>query len=209
MANKLAHEGIEVHEFPAHLLTQKTLQTGVNYQRSAFGQTLALPWAVIGSTEREIDEEGNPQYVREYKWGKAVSTDPAHSDMVVLRDLIMGQQQWEELRSKTKTNYETWLETPARASSPPPPSVAAPVKKAVAAAPSVAEKAAAEMAAVAAAEAAEAAVAAAAERDRLQAHNQELASQNEAKLAQMEEMRREMEVLRAAVTAASAEAEAM
>jgi len=65
------------------------------------------PWAVIGSTDEYL-EAGHKVYLRKYPWGSALSSEPGHSDLPALRNLIMWSGQWQELKLTTRAKYEEW-----------------------------------------------------------------------------------------------------
>jgi septin family protein len=65
------------------------------------------PWAVVGSTDAYL-EAGLTVYQRKYPWGNALSSEPAHSDLPALRNLVMWSGQWQELKLSTRAKYEVW-----------------------------------------------------------------------------------------------------
>ena len=71
------------------------------------------PWAVVGSTDAYL-EAGLTVYQRKYPWGSALSSEPAHSDLPALRNLVMWSGQWQELKLSTRAKYEVRRAAPPR-----------------------------------------------------------------------------------------------
>lgn len=94
----LQREGIEAYSFDLGVLRQMEQQDKQEYR---------LPWAVIGSTDAYLDA-GATVYLRKYPWGNALSSEPAHSDLPALRNMIMWSGQWHDLKMSTRAKYESW-----------------------------------------------------------------------------------------------------
>ena len=94
----LQREGIEAYPFDASVLRQMEQQDKQEYR---------LPWAVIGSTDAFLDA-GATVYLRKYPWGNALSSEPAHSDLPALRNMIMWSGQWHDLKMAARAKYEAW-----------------------------------------------------------------------------------------------------
>jgi len=94
----LQREGIEAYPFDVSVLRQMEQQDKQEYR---------LPWAVIGSTDAHLDA-GATVYLRKYPWGNALSSEPAHSDLPALRNMIMWSGQWHDLKMATRAKYEAW-----------------------------------------------------------------------------------------------------
>lgn len=94
----LKREGIEAYGFDLSVLRQMEQQDKQEYMS---------PWAVIGSTEAYLDA-GTTVYLRKYPWGNALSSEPAHSDLPALRNLLMWSGQWHDLKMATRAKYEAW-----------------------------------------------------------------------------------------------------
>lgn len=94
----LEHEGIQLYAFDTATLRKMEQQDRVEYKP---------PWAVIGSTDASLDA-GHTVYLRAYPWGNALSSEPGHSDLPALRNLIMWSGQWQQLKGATRRKYEAW-----------------------------------------------------------------------------------------------------
>ena len=94
----LAAEGIDAYTFDPHTIRQMEAQDHEEYK---------MPWAVIGSTDSHLDA-GVPVYLRKYPWGNALSSEPSHSDLPALRNLIMWSGQWQDLKMRSRMMYEQW-----------------------------------------------------------------------------------------------------
>mmetsp|Transcript_21746 Transcript_21746/g.65988 ORF Transcript_21746/g.65988 Transcript_21746/m.65988 type:complete len:675 (-) Transcript_21746:623-2647(-) len=94
----LAREGIEPYAFDP---------TSVRSMEQQDRQEYKPPWAVIGSTDAYLDAGVNV-YLRKYPWGNALSSEPSHSDLPALRNLIMWSGQWQELKHASRAKYEQW-----------------------------------------------------------------------------------------------------
>lgn len=94
----LQHEGIDAFAFDTSVLRAMEQQDKQEYK---------LPWAVIGSTDAYMDA-GATVYLRKYPWGDALSSEPAHSDLPALRNLLMWSGQWHDLKMATRAKYEAW-----------------------------------------------------------------------------------------------------
>jgi len=103
----LGREGIQAYEFDTAVIRQMEQQDRQEYKH---------PWAVVGSTDAHLDA-GSTVYLRKYPWGNALSSEPAHSDLPALRNLLMWSGQWYELKTEARAKYEQWRasrSTPAR-----------------------------------------------------------------------------------------------
>jgi septin family protein len=94
----LAREGIEPYAFDPASVRSMEQQDRQEYKP---------PWAVIGSTDAHLDAGVNV-YLRKYPWGDALSSEPSHSDLPALRNLIMWSGQWQELKQSSRVKYEQW-----------------------------------------------------------------------------------------------------
>ena len=94
----LQREGIEAYPFDVAVLRQMEMQDKQEYR---------MPWAVIGSTDAYLDA-GATVYLRKYPWGNALSSEPAHSDLPALRNMIMWSGQWHDLKMASRAKYEAW-----------------------------------------------------------------------------------------------------
>ena len=94
----LQREGIEAYAFDQGVIRSMEAQDKCEYQQ---------PWAVIGSTEAYLDA-GHQVYLRKYPWGDALSSEPAHSDLPALRNLLMWSGQWHDLKMAARSKYELW-----------------------------------------------------------------------------------------------------
>eukprot|EP00967_Tisochrysis_lutea_P056217 scaffold70961_cov26-Tisochrysis_lutea.AAC.1 len=94
----LEDEEIELYAFDQDIIQKMEQQDNQVYKP---------PWAVIGSTEA-IRDAGFNVYLRKYPWGNALSSEPSHSDLPALRNLIMWSGQWQEMRDKSRKKYEQW-----------------------------------------------------------------------------------------------------
>ena len=94
----LQREGIEAYPFDTSVLRTMEQQDKQEYKQ---------PWAVIGSTDACLDA-GATVYLRKYPWGDALSSEPAHSDLPALRNLLMWSGQWHDLKMATRAKYEKW-----------------------------------------------------------------------------------------------------
>ena len=101
----LKTEGIEAYPFDVSTLRAMEQQDKIEYR---------MPWAVIGSTDAYLDA-GATVYLRKYPWGNALSSEPAHSDLPALRNMIMWSGQWHDLKMAARAKYEAWrCERPLR-----------------------------------------------------------------------------------------------
>lgn len=107
MRETLEHEGIQLYAFDTATLRKMEQQDRVEYKP---------PWAVIGSTDASLDA-GHTVYLRAYPWGNALSSEPGHSDLPALRNLIMWSGQWQQLKGATRRKCDT---RPARRRRHPP-----------------------------------------------------------------------------------------
>ena len=94
----LQREGIEAYAFDQGVIRSMEAQDKCEYQQ---------PWAVIGSTDAYLDA-GHQVYLRKYPWGDALSSEPAHSDLPALRNLLMWSGQWHDLKMAARSKYELW-----------------------------------------------------------------------------------------------------
>jgi hypothetical protein len=94
----LQREGIEAYAFDQGVIRSMEAQDKCEYQQ---------PWAVIGSTDAFLDA-GHQVYLRKYPWGDALSSEPAHSDLPALRNLLMWSGQWHDLKMAARSKYEIW-----------------------------------------------------------------------------------------------------
>jgi septin family protein len=94
----LQKEGIDAFAFDTPVIRQMEQQDKQEYK---------LPWAVIGSTDAYLDA-GATVYLRKYPWGNALSSEPAHSDLPALRNLLMWSGQWHDLKMASRAKYEAW-----------------------------------------------------------------------------------------------------
>jgi len=97
----LQREGIEAFSFDQAVLRSMEQQDKQEYK---------LPWAVIGSTDAHLDA-GATVFLRKYPWGDALSSEPAHSDLPALRNLLMWSGQWHDLKMASRAKYEAWRAT--------------------------------------------------------------------------------------------------
>ena len=97
----LQREGIEAFTFDQAVLRSMEQQDRQEYK---------LPWAVIGSTDAHLDA-GATVFLRKYPWGDALSSEPAHSDLPALRNLLMWSGQWHDLKMASRAKYEAWRAT--------------------------------------------------------------------------------------------------
>ncbi|KAL1520117.1 hypothetical protein AB1Y20_023589 [Prymnesium parvum] len=94
----LLHEGVDVFSFDNAIIRRMEQQDHQEYKH---------PWAVIGSTDAHLDA-GATVYLRKYPWGNALSSEPAHSDLPALRNLLMWSGQWHDLKLSARLKYEGW-----------------------------------------------------------------------------------------------------
>jgi len=94
----LQREGIECYPFDQAVLRAMEAQDKREYK---------MPWAVIGSTDAYLDG-GAAVYLRKYPWGDALSSEPQHSDLPALRNLLMWSGQWHDLKMAARGKYEQW-----------------------------------------------------------------------------------------------------
>ena len=94
----LLREGVDVFSFDGSLIRRMEQQDRQEYKH---------PWAVIGSTDSHLDA-GATVYLRKYPWGNALSSEPAHSDLPALRNLLMWSGQWHDLKLSARQKYEQW-----------------------------------------------------------------------------------------------------
>ena len=94
-------EGVDVFTFDSAIIRRMEQQDRLEYKH---------PWAVIGSTDSHLDA-GSTVYLRKYPWGNALSSEPAHSDLPALRNLLMWSGQWLDLKLSARVKYEQWRAT--------------------------------------------------------------------------------------------------
>jgi len=63
-------------------------QAGSGFQPLYGGSDGSLPWAVMGAEDSR----------REYIWGTAMTNEPRHSELPALRDLLLRQGGWQQLK---------------------------------------------------------------------------------------------------------------
>ena len=97
----LQREAIEVYTFEQALVRGMEEQDRTEYKP---------PYAVIGSTDPHLDN-GATVFLRRYPWGDALSSEPMHSDLPALRNLLMWSGQWLDLKMSTRAKYEAWRAT--------------------------------------------------------------------------------------------------
>lgn len=97
----LLREGVEVFAFDKAIISKMEQQDKQEYKH---------PWAVVGSTDSHL-EAGATVYLRKYPWGNALSSEPAHSDLPALRNLLMWSGQWHDLKLAARSKYEQWRAT--------------------------------------------------------------------------------------------------